>query len=408
MMQAVILAGGKSTRTYPLTVNMHKDVLPVLDKTVIERTLDELKGLVDEVIIVVGHLKEQVIDAVGDSYEGLHVKYAVQGEHLGTGDALMAAKGLIRDRFIMLNGDDLYSGNDLKRCISHKYCVLAQRVEDPSRFGVLRIDGKYVKEIVEKPTEYVSDLANCGGYVLDKKIFDFKLSKTKRGEYEATDYINELAKTEKIEYEEVKDYWIAIGYPWHLLEANIFFLKRMKEFKREGEIEKGATVKGNVHIGKGTVIKSGSYVEGPAWIGENCVIGPHAYIRPDSIILDNCHVRSEVYDALIMEGATAKHFSYIAHSVIGRNCNIGAGTITADYRHDSGTNVTLINEEKVDSGRTKLGAFMGDNVRTGINTAIYPGRKLWPEQTTLPGEIVKKDIIQGREYVRHHRHRGQK
>ena len=65
----------------------------------------------------------------------------------------------------------------------------------------------------------------------------------------------------------------------------------------------------------------------------------------------------------------------------------------ADYRHDGKNNPSLINGKKIDTGRRKLGAFIGDNVNTGIGTLIYPGRKLWPNTTTLPGEIVKKDKI---------------
>jgi bifunctional UDP-N-acetylglucosamine pyrophosphorylase/glucosamine-1-phosphate N-acetyltransferase len=94
-----------------------------------------------------------------------------------------------------------------------------------------------------------------------------------------------------------------------------------------------------------------------------------------------------------MDKATAKHNSYIGHSVIGENCNIACGTVTADYRHDSKSNTTLVQGKKIDTGRRKLGAFIGDNVRTGIGTLIYPGRKIWPNKSTLPGQVVKEDIV---------------
>ena len=72
--------------------------------------------------------------------------------------------------------------------------------------------------------------------------------------------------------------------------------------------------------------------------------------------------------------------------------NIFFITITSDYRHDSAEHITLINDEKVDTSRRKLGSFIGDDVRTGIGTLIYPGRKIWPGRGTLPGEVVKKDL----------------
>jgi len=99
----------------------------------------------------------------------------------------------------------------------------------------------------------------------------------------------------------------------------------------------------------------------------------------------------ELCDVVVMDNAKSKHTSYAAHSVIGENVNIGAGLITADFRHDGNNHTTLINGQKIDSGRRKLGAFIGDNVKTGIGTLIYPGRKLWPNTVTMPGEIVKKD-----------------
>ena len=102
----------------------------------------------------------------------------------------------------------------------------------------------------------------------------------------------------------------------------------------------------------------------------------------------------ELYDVLVMDNTTSKHTSYVAHSVIGENVNIGAGTITADYRHDGKNNMTIVNDKKIDSGRRKLGAFFGDGVHTGIGTLIYPGRKLWPSVGTLPGEIVKVDKVE--------------
>ncbi len=95
-----------------------------------------------------------------------------------------------------------------------------------------------------------------------------------------------------------------------------------------------------------------------------------------------------------MDNTTSKHTSYAAHSVIGEHVNIGAGTITADYRHDGKNNITIVNGNKIDTGRRKLGAFIGDNVNTGIGTLIYPGRKLWPGTYTSPGEIVKIDKVE--------------
>lgn len=182
-----------------------------------------------------------------------------------------------------------------------------------------------------------------------------------------------------------------VRYPWNLLEANVAAVRHLPDF-RGGQIEDGVTIIGPVNIAEGAVIKSGCYVEGPAYIGPRSVIGPLAHIRPDTIIEADCEIgKAELYDCLIMRGTTCKHQAYIGHSVVGESVNIGAGLITADYRHDAGEHTTIVNGEKIATERKKLGAFIGSDVHTGIGTLIYPGRKLWPGVCTLPGEVVKVD-----------------
>ena len=79
------------------------------------------------------------------------------------------------------------------------------------------------------------------------------------------------------------------------------------------------------------------------------------------------------------------HLSYIGDSVIGANANIGCGTVTANFRHDGKNHRSFVKGELVDTGRRKLGTIIGDGVHTGINTSIYPGRKIRPGLSTLPG-----------------------
>ena len=395
-MQVVIMAAGKGIRCYPLTITKPKPLLKVIDKTVLEHNLEQLKGLVDEAIIIVGYKKEMISEKIKKSYLGIKIRYVEQKEQLGTGHAVMQAEKLVKDRFIVMNGDDLFSREDIKNCLRHKYCVLGKEVGDPEKFGIIYLSNGFVKEIIEKSENPKSNLANTGLYVFDRKVFDIlkKIKKTKRGEYEITDALKELAKKEKVSCEKVKDYWIPITYPWNYLEANVFMLERMRKRNIKGKIEPNVIIKGMVFIGKGTLIKSGTYIEGPVYIGNDCEIGPNAFIRKDTIIMDMVRTRAEVVDSVLMDSVTAKHNCYIGHSVIGENANIAAGTITADYRHDAKDNITVVNGKKVDSKRRKLGAFIGNNVNTGIGTLIYPGRKIWPNLGTLPGEIVIKDKIQ--------------
>ena len=392
MIQAVIMAAGKSTRTRPLTLTIPKPLLKVMNKEIIKHNLDALQGLVNEVIVIVGYKKEMIIDEIGHKYGKLKIRYAEQKRQLGTGHALESVEQLIKDKFIVIGGDDIFSRKDIKACLKHKYAVLGCKVEEPGRFGVFVVKGKEVEKVIEKPKKFVSDIANTGLYVFDKSVFNFKLRKSQRGEYEIVDYINMLSKKEKVVCEKVKGHWLSVGYPWDLIEANSVLVSEIKS-EIKGKVEKNVIVKGKLKAGKGTEILSGTYIKGNVVIGENCLIGPNCYLRGNTSIGNGCHIGQavEIKNSIIMDNAKVPHLSYIGDSVIGRNSNLGAGTITANLRHDNKNVRSVVKGKPIDTGRRKLGAIIADDVHAGINTTIYPGRKIWPGLGTLPGEVVDKD-----------------
>ena len=393
-MKAVILAAGESTRTYPLTIKKPKGLLKVANKTILGHILNKLEGLVEEAIIVIGHGGEQISAHFDSNYGKIKLTYVQQKKRLGTGNALSAAEGLVSDKFIVLMGDDLYSRADIERCLDHDYCILAKEVKDVSSFGEVIAKGKFLSDIKEKPKSADEGLANTGLYVLDKSIFSIlkKLKKSSRNEYEVTDAVKALAKKKKV-YVVRADFWLSISYPWSLLYVNE---KIMDSISSDvyATVEKGVTIKGKVFVGRNSLLRSGTYIEGPVVIGENCDIGPNCYIRPFTSIGNNCNIGNgvEIKNTIIMDNSNVNHLSYVGDSVLGENVNLGAGTIIANLRHDRADVKSLMNGLLVSSGREKLGSIIADNVKTGINTSIYPGRKIWPGKTTLPGEIVKKDI----------------
>jgi bifunctional UDP-N-acetylglucosamine pyrophosphorylase/glucosamine-1-phosphate N-acetyltransferase len=378
-MQAVILAAGKGTRTYPLTLTRPKPLLKAANKTVIEHNLEQLSGLVDDVIIVIGYRGEMIRALLGNSFNGMKLSYVEQKEQDGTGGALMACESMLKDRFLVMNGDDFFSRKDMEKCMRHRYCVLANEVEEPSHFGVFELDGNLVKSFTEKPEEPKSNLSNTGVYMLDRKIFSHRLRKTERGEYEATDYIVFLAGSgEEVVCETVSGYWLPTPHPWNLLDANAHFLGALEE---------------NV-IGEGTEMLPGVHMEGRVVIGKGCKIGPNCYLRGPVSIGDGCRIGQgvEIKNSIIMDKVKIPHLSYVGDSVIGEGANLAAGTIASNHRHDNANVRSMVKGSLLDTGRRKLGVIVGDGVRTGINTSIYPGRKIWPGKTTLPGQVVKEDI----------------
>ena len=406
-MQAVILAAGKSTRTYPLTLTKPKPLLKVAGKTIIEHNLKQLAGIVDEVYIVVGYKAEMIKKFVGNKFRGMKIKYVTQKKPLGNADALMKVEKKIKGKFILMFGDDLYSGKDIEKLLKYDNAILAQKVKNPERFGVLKVSNGIFVEAIEKPKVFISDLVNIGCFLFTKDIFGAlkKIKLSKRNEYELPDAYNLLAKEKKIKVIAIKDYWLPITFPWSLLEANEFLLENF--FKgnppspllqrgkyQEGEIEEGVRINGQLIVGAGTIIKSGVYIEGNIIIGKNCKIGPNCYLRGTTAIGDNCHIGQavEIKSSIIGDSVNVAHLSYIGDSIIGDNVNIGAGNITANLRFDDKNIKTLINDTVQDTERRKLGVIIGDNCKTGINVSFYPGIKINPGSEIMPGKIVKKDI----------------
>ena len=119
-MQAIILAAGKSTRAYPLTLTRPKPLLKIANKTLLEHNLDNLNDIVDEVIIVIGYKKNLIKKHIGSKYKNLKVKYVVQKQQLGTGNALLMVEKHIKNNFISLYGDDVYSREDFENVIKNK------------------------------------------------------------------------------------------------------------------------------------------------------------------------------------------------------------------------------------------------------------------------------------------------
>lgn len=187
----------------------------------------------------------------------------------------------------------------------------------------------------------------------------------------------------------------AIAYAWDLLRANAEAMTIRKNYVQESGAHASLYVDGRLQVGKGTKILPGVVIEGDVIIGDHCKVGPNCYIRGSTAIGDKCHVGQavEIKNSILLPGTNVGHLSYLGDSILGEKVNFGAGTITSNLRHDGGTHRSPVAGRMVDTGRRKLGAIVGDGAHTGIHTSLYPGRKLWPKTTTLPGAIVDKDIV---------------
>lgn len=219
-MQCVIICAGKGTRMRPLTETTPKPLIKVCGKPILQHIVEALPPEVDELVLVVGYLKEQIEAFCGSEFLGKRVQYAYQEDFAGgTGDALLCAKDLIHGKFLFMYADDIHGKDALAQVVREENAMLGMHSKTPERFGVLEQneDGT-LAQIVEKPEHPTSDMVNIGGFVVDDSIFSYAVPVSKSGELYVTDMINAYAKEHPMKIIE-QTMWLPIGYPEHIVEA---------------------------------------------------------------------------------------------------------------------------------------------------------------------------------------------
>jgi UDP-N-acetylglucosamine diphosphorylase/glucosamine-1-phosphate N-acetyltransferase len=410
--KAVVLAAGEGVRLQPVTLTRPKHLIKVGGKPILEHCLRALKSCgIDEIVLVVHYMADAVRGYFGDGQSlGLKVEYVEQKEVLGTGNAVGIVEPFVEDDFLLVYGDLLFTVEAVKKVVGlyekekPVVTMTVVPVDNPEGYGIVEVDDEGdVKRIVEKPgrEDASSNLANAGIYVFSKEIFDKvrETSASVRGEWEVTDAISLLLREGKriLAVEASKEDWFDVGRPWDLLEANRWVLLRM-DHKVYGVVEDGARLVGAVTVAESARVRSGAYVEGPTFIGEGSDVGPNCYVRPCTSIGRGVRIGNgcEVKNSLVMDGVHVGHLSYIGDSIVGENCNLGAGTVTANLRLDDGSVKMLVKGVVVDSGRRKLGVVLGDGVKSGINALFMPGVKVGCNSWIGPNVVVSRDVTANR------------
>ncbi|MEM2123145.1 MAG: sugar phosphate nucleotidyltransferase [Candidatus Bathyarchaeia archaeon] len=404
-MKAVILAAGRGVRLQPLTENKPKQMLPVAGKPIIGHILDSLRSIgIEKVLIVVGNMGEALQGYVESLKLPFQVEYIQQLDPRGTGHAAaIAAERIPAEHFLLLYGDVIPSPTMLE-LVLERYeelnlaLIAVSWLDDFEGFGVIQVSDGLLDRIEEKPSKLSlsGGLVNVGIYVLTSDVLRDveEVGVSPRGEIELTDALNISASRGRVGVVQVsQEEWVHIGYPWDLLRANMKLLSGIST-SILGDVEENVKVSGPVVLGEDSVVKAGSTIEGPAFIGERATVGPNAYIRRFTFLDRDVRVGNacEVKNSIIMEGTRIPHLSYVGDSVIGCNCNIGAGTMIANLRFDEAYIKSTVKGERVSTGERKFGAVIGDNVRTGVNVSLMPGVKIGYGSWIGPGTVVSEDV----------------
>lgn len=339
IMKALITAGGHGTRLRPLTYTHNKHLIPIANRAMIFRALDMVTDAgIRDIVINVNKGDREIRNAVGAGKDWkARVQYIEQEQPLGLAHVVKIAQPFIgRSKFLYFLGDNILAGGikkyvrDFLRKKSNCHLLLS-RVPDPERFGVAQVKGHQIVRTVEKPKEYISNLAVTGVYFYDHHIFEAVRS-VKPGKILPGRQIAEydipsahqwlIDQGYKVTYSEVTGWWKDTGKPKDLLEGNQLTLNEIKTDIQTKDIDSATLVQGRVQIGKDTKIIGRSIIRGPLTIGQNCVI-KNSYIGPFTSIGNNVQITDgEIEHSIIFDNATINCSKRIVDSLLGEGCQI--------------------------------------------------------------------------------------
>jgi glucose-1-phosphate thymidylyltransferase len=330
-MRALVLSGGEGSRLRPLTHTNAKQLIPIAGAPILFHGLEAIRAAgLTEVGIVVGHTGDEVRAAVGDGAAwGMRITYIQQEAPLGIAHAVTTAADFVRgEPFLLYLGDNvLLEGvsrfvREFERTRPDAQ-ILLTRVDEPEHFGVAVLDGEHVVRLVEKPKEYVSDIALVGVYLFDDSILEAcaSLQPSWRGEYEITEAIQWLIDHGRtVRAELVDGWWKDTGRPEDLLDANRAMLS-VGTGALEGHLDDDCEIVGTVRVAAGTRVERSRLI-GPLVVGPDCTIRD-SVIGPDVSIEAGCRVDgSTVRDSILMGGCRVTDVSGLSGSILGRNVEV--------------------------------------------------------------------------------------
>ncbi len=426
-LKTLILAAGKGTR-------MKSDLPKVIHKVngipMVKKILNELEKLgTEENILILGHKKEEILKELGE------IKYAVQEEQLGTGHAIMQAENLLKDYegdVMILYGDTPLLRHETLKAMyeAHKKSGVATTIltsvyENPFGYGRIVKNGEKVTAIVEEKeadeeTKKIKEV-NAGVYCCNAKELFAALKKVtnnnEKGEYYLTDIVGiQVGEGKTVASFVLEDNREILGVnsKVELAEAS----KILRERKNTSLMEEGVIlidpastyIEETVKIGRDTVIYPTVMLQGNTVIGENCEIigctriidstlgndiriessvieesivddkvtmGPFAHLRPKSHLKEKVHIGNfvEVKKSTLEYGVKAGHLTYLGNATVGKDTNIGAGTITCNY-----------------DGVNKFDTVIGENVFIGSDTMLVAPVNIGDKAITGAGSVITKDV----------------
>ncbi len=377
MIQGVIMAGGEGSRLRPLTCDRPKPMVPMLNRPVMEHTVELLKkhGIID-IGVTLQYMPQEIVNYFRDgSDHGVNVQYFIEEEPLGTAGSVKNAEEFLKDTFIVVSGDALTDFNLSEAISFHREkgaiaTIILTPVEIPLEYGVVITEKSgEIRQFLEKPGwgEVFSDTVNTGIYIMEPEVLDYI---PREGKFDfSKDLFPLLLREGKALFGvSLSGYWCDIGNLRQYQEAHYAALEGRVSVDISGEL------RGNrIYTGQNCKIEPTAVITGPVTVGNNCHIGAKAIIGPHVIIGNNCKIDT---------GASLKRTVIWGGSYIGRHAEVRGAVIC------NGVTVK-------DGAMVFEGAVIGDSSTVEENARIRPDTKVWPYKLVEKDSILESHLIWG-------------
>lgn len=407
-MKVVFLCGGVGKRMAPIMED--KFMLNFTGKTLLDRHIDMAKAAgAKKFLFICNPTNEQKVREAARRKK-VSAEFAIQKEPKGMADAILSAKRNLFEDALIVNPNDVVEPLAYKVILEavkknkgkKRYAVfLVGRVVEryfPGGYFVVNKNDE-MQGLIEKPGEdrMPSRLFNIVLHYFAKPRDFVKYLETTTSD---KDDVYEKAVTHmardgtKIKVVRYKGFWGAIKYPWHIYDIATYFMNQIKkpQVSRKARIAKTAVVEGPVVIEEGVKVMEGATVKGPAYLGKDSIVGTNALVRESHLGDKNVVGFATEIARSYVGDENWFHTAYVGDSIIMNRCNLASGTVLANWRFDAKPVRVMIKDNLIDSGRQKLGAIIGSDCKTGVNSCIMPGVKIGPNSAVGPGVVLSRDL----------------
>ncbi|KGM97954.1 glucose-1-phosphate nucleotidyltransferase [Clostridium novyi A str. 4552] len=379
-MKAVIMAGGLGNRLRPLTCNIPKPMMPIVNKPAIQYTIELLKrNGIENIAITLQYLADEIMNYFEDGSKfGVHIKYFIEDIPLGTGGSVKNAEEFLDDTFIVISGDALIN-LDLTEVVKYhnsknaQVTIVTKKIDTPLEYGVVITDneGRIIK-FLEKPgwSEVFSDKVNTGVYVLEPDVLKY-YDKNQKFDFSKDLFPLLLKKDKRIFAYTTNEYWCDIGSFYEYHKCNLELLTSIIELKLDENKKKE-----NIWIGDNCEISPKAKITPPVFIGDNTSIHSYAEVGPYTILGSN---------NIVCSNSTIRRSITFTNCYIGNGCQIRGGIL--------GKNVKVKYKTSIFEN-----AVVGDNTLIESKVILKPRVKVWPNKLINSGSILSSNYKWGNKY----------